>query len=310
MVSVKKIVFLASTQPSIDRGWIITDAEKALRSIGYATSQVTIDSEDDIGKIKELEVGTVVWPNCFTIGPDPSSKLISEVLEELGVPFIGPSSRIAPLSSKLTFKSAVNAVGTFKTPEHILVDNDRLGVSEVKFPAMLKTEYSCNSEGVALIRSQENLNNKILNFRQIFSQRVFLERRLQGTEYTISFLPSTSESTALASALQMTVLSEAGYIDYEAKKDDTLIRLERPSPKVSDQLEEEVCRLNSALRIDCPFRVDVIVENDEIYFIELNLLPYLNHNQTAHSYFPMSVSKKAGMTYNSLISRVVATGRN
>lgn len=310
MVAEKKIVFLASTQPSIDRGWIITDAEKSLRRIGYATSKITINSEDDIGKIEELEAGSVIWPSCFTIGPDPSSKLISEVLEELGVPFIGPSSKIAPLSSKLTFKKAINAVGTFKTPEHTLVDNGCLSVSGVKLPAMLKTEYSCNSQGVALICCQEELNNKILSFRQVFSQRIFLERRLQGTEYTISFLPSTSDSTALTAALQMTVLSDAGYIDYEAKKDDTLIRLERPSLQVSDRLEEEVCRLNSALRINCPFRVDVIVENDEIYFIELNLLPYLNHNKTAHSYFPMSVNKKAGMTYSSLMNHVVATARN
>src|SRR5207302_11453769 len=118
----------------------------------------------------------LVWPISYTIGPNINGTLITAVLEQLDIPFVGPNSANLALSSKLAFKTALKAQTPYSSPTYCIVDSGVTLAADIGFPAVLKTEYSCNSKGVLAVANPTAFSDAYNFLRDSYGQRIFVER--------------------------------------------------------------------------------------------------------------------------------------
>jgi D-alanine-D-alanine ligase-like ATP-grasp enzyme len=295
------IVFIHSDQPLIDRGWTTGSVEHELRRLGLAMQHVKADDQKSLSdRLAELASHSLVWPVSYTIGSDVDGPLLVDFLDSLGVPYIGPNAASLVLNSKIVFKQRLLAAG-FRTPAYQLLDLESdLSVGP---PCVLKTEFTCNSQGVTLIADVLQLEPIANDFRK-YEQRLFVESWERQTEYTIAYLPTPRDS--LVAVMEMIPLKGHWYVDREVKADNMYVRFETPDAKIYDALSELTKRLVGSFDIDGHFRLDII-ENDlgELFVIDINFLPGMNNDSGQRSYFPVALELTYGLNFHTVVCHIL-----
>jgi D-alanine-D-alanine ligase-like ATP-grasp enzyme len=303
---INKIVFVNSTQPEIDRGWRPDDAVNEASRLGFAVLMTNVESRSALETLIASEPGILVWPVCYTIGSDPKGPLLSTILEQLGVPFVGAPSKALRLSSKLEFKEALAAQTPYRSPAYHLVNAGEQPNVGIGLPAVLKTEFSCNSEGVAVANDPFAFAEIFERLSFTYRQRVYVERWERAREYTVAYLPPLLDRKAIAAAIEIRVVGNAQYIDSQAKSDNSRLEFLRPEEKKAIQLEEMTIDIAALLDIDGHFRLD-IVENSrgQLFPIEANFLPFLTTSGRNRSYFPIAFELASRLDYRQIIERIL-----
>ena len=302
------VIFVQSEQPVIYRGWIPDDAINELNNLGVGTESVFISSIQDLRSKITSPSQTLIWPVCYTIGPDPNGPLLTAILDEYNIPYVGLNAATLQYSSKLRFKDAVDNRTTYASPRYGLYsDQTHSFAVDVPFPAVVKTEYSCNSEGVWLASDRSEAEELARAARLHTGQVVFLEQWERYREYTIGYIPACGDAPPLAAAMTMTLVDGRPYLDREAKNDNTLLHFDRPDADVATALEEMTISVAKSLALDGHFRMDVVANSQGKAFpIELNLLPYLTRNAPNQSYFPLAFELAGTLDYRGIVTRIVS----
>ena len=113
---IESVLFIRSNQPSIGRGWPPDDAKVAVADLGFQVMEFTVASRSELESVVANHQDILVWPVSYTIGAKVDGPLITAVLEDLGVPFVGPTSANLELSSKLKFKTALESDTPYLSP--------------------------------------------------------------------------------------------------------------------------------------------------------------------------------------------------
>ena len=302
------VIFVHSEQPIIYRGWIPEDAAAELNRLGIHTQSVFISALEELRSKIVYPEQTLVWPVCYTVGADPNGPLLAALLEEHGIPYIGLAAETLRYSSKLRFKDAVAQRTAYRTPAYGSYSAEtRTFAVDIPFPAMVKTEYSCNSEGVWFANNRIEAEELAQSAHSQTGQAVFLEQWERHCEYTIGYIAGFGEAAPLAAAMTMTLLDERPYVDREAKNDNTLLQFSRPDPDVASALEKMTISIAQGLALDGHFRMDVVMNSHgEAFPIELNLLPYLTRHAPNQSYFPLAFELAGTLDYTGVITRIVS----
>jgi hypothetical protein len=110
------VIFIESDQPAIHRGWDTASVAEELERLGFRTETMRIEARQSL---EALAGGDAVlfWPASYTVGPDVDGLLVTKVLQDLGVPFVGSSAPALALNSKLTLKERL-AGSPFATPAY------------------------------------------------------------------------------------------------------------------------------------------------------------------------------------------------
>jgi D-alanine-D-alanine ligase-like ATP-grasp enzyme len=304
---IRRVVFIESVQPAIDRGFPHRDAAAAVADLGFDVSGIDVVARDELEALAVDRGELLVWPVCFTIGADVAGLLLTAALEELDIPFVGVGSAGAKYGSKLRFKTALATLTSYPSPDYQVIEPGEFPSQRIGYPAVIKTEFSCNSIGVAVANDPAEFTELYDQLKALSGQSIFVERWERAHEYTVAYMPPVSGNPEVAAALELQLNGGARYIDKRVKRDNTFIRFHRPPVEQAIRLQEMTVDIARRLGLDGHFRMD-FVENSrgQLFPIEVNLLPNLTRSGPNQSYFPTALSLSTGLTYPTLIERMLA----
>lgn len=226
-------------------------------------------------------------------GAPGESGQLQGYFELMGIPFSTCSSFVSTIAfDKYACKSFIRNLGIVKLPIDAYVregmDIDAFAdnvCTMLSFPVFVKPTQGGSSFGVTKVNSPEDLVTAI---KYSFSEgsSTIVEQGIKGRELTCAAYFDGSEVRALP---PIEVVTSNDYFDYDAKyhgHSDEIC----PAPITAEQTEElqnTTCAIYSRLGCRGVVRMDYILSDEGLYFLEVNIVP--------------------GMTSASLVPRMVKT---
>jgi len=175
--------------------------------------------------------------------------------------------------------------------------------AEVGFPCVLKPVELGSSVGISIAKTKAEFKDDFRKALQ-YSNEVLIEEFLDGPEITCAVLGAVAgeEPTALVPTQIIPVTRE--FFDYEAKYTPGATKEITPPHNMSDEMlreiQETAVRAHKILSCGGMSRTDMIIENGDLYVLELNTIP----GMTEMSLYPQA-ARAAGMEFPELLSRII-----
>ncbi len=277
----------------------------ALESKGYEV--IPIDMDKNIGKkLYDLKIDIAY---IILHGAPGEDGTIQGLLELMGIPYtgsgvLGSAIALNKIVSKQLF--VANNIPTLpfipirgKVEENFFNEVEKIG-----FPLMLKAATEGSSIGVEKINNMEELKNRINDFIDNYSIAI-VEKYMKGKDITIGILEDKDDIIALP-ILELRAKKE--FYDYEAKYTEGMTDFILPaelSEEITEKAKELAIKAHRALWCYGVSRVDMIVNKEDIYVLEVNTLP----GMTATSDLPAE-AKEYGIEFNDLVEKILLSGLN
>ncbi|MEL4356436.1 MULTISPECIES: D-alanine--D-alanine ligase family protein [unclassified Luteococcus] len=261
---------------------------QALRRAGHRVIESDINS-DLVGLLRGLDRPVVVPMLHGGLGEDGA---VREVLQLLGVPFVGCSGA----ACRTTFDKSVagTVVGRYgwKAPEQVALPHDifrELGADalvdalgeRLGFPLIVKPARSGSALGTTKVNSMDELRVALVA-AYAYGPVAVVEEFVAGTEVAVTILVG-KERTRVLPAVE--IRPESGIYDYDARYTAGFTRflvpaeLDESAAAKADALARGVVE---ALHLDGVVRVDMIVDdNGEPWFLEANTAPGMTETSLA-----------------------------
>ena len=273
----------------------------ALREAGAEVHRVVID-RPTAAELAPMP-GEVVFPvlhGCFGEGGP-----LQDVLEALGRPFVGSSSRAARTAmDKLATKLLAARLGLPTMPACVFDPND--STCPLPLPVVVKPVREGSSVGLHLCDdaagwacARREISRDI---REHPGRAYMVEPRVRGRELTVGVLEGAEGLEALP---LIEIVPSEGVYDFAAKydRDDTryVVNPAFQADQTAARLAEAAVALATALGVQHLCRVDFLLdEAGEPWLLEANTMPGF----TAHSLFPMAAAA-SGMTMAEVCAHLV-----
>lgn len=227
---------------------------------------------------------------------------VQGLLELLQIPYTGSGVLASALAMhKLYSKQIFAAAGLTITPYVPLKRGESLSVERLPFglPVVVKPVQEGSSVGVSIVKQLSELPAALDNAFQ-YDDQVLVERYVKGQEVQVGILNDQAIGA-------IEIVPKREFYDYEAKYTDGLaehIFPARLSPELYTHVQAQGLKAHQALGCSGYSRVDFLVtEAGECYVLEVNTLP----GMTALSLLPEIAHKGAGLDFETLVERIVAT---
>ncbi len=150
-------------------------------------------------------------------------------------------------------------------------------VEELGMPCFVKPNESGSSFGVTKVTDNNHLENAIKHALSE-SNEVIVEQFINGTEVTCGVLKTSSKALIFPIT---EVVSKKEFFDYEAKYTPGLSDEITPA-RINNELAEIVRKTSSIIydALNCRgiVRIDYIISDNELYFLEVNTVPGMSEN--------------------------------
>ena len=254
------------------------EVAESLRESGrYSVVERTIDKPTGI----ELAAigGDVVFPVLH--GPWGEGGPLQDLLEEIGRPYVGsPPLTARTAMNKLATKMILSVEGV-PTPPACEVQADDV-ICDLDPPLVLKPVDDGSSVDLRICHTPQAVATARAELHPRRS-RLMAERYVPGRELTVG--------VAMGKPLPLIeIVPATDFYDYDAKylRDDTAYLIE---PDVPPGVSERCTALAMLAfeRLGCRdiARVDFMVQDDEVWFLEINTMPGF----TTHSLIPMAAAR-------------------
>lgn len=284
---------------------------QALRDAGRTVIETDVNA-DLVELIRRTE-GAVVVPMLHGgLGEDGA---LREVLEVLGVPFVGPTGA----SSRLTFDksiatSVVRAAG-LATPRQIALPHDifrELGApalmesigQQLGYPLIVKPSRSGSALGVMKVDDAAALPGALVG-AYAYGPVAVLEQYLEGVEVAVTVLDEGDGPVALP---PVEIRPESGVYDYESRYTAGATRFVTPAELSDGDLtaaQELAVAVHGALGLRHLSRIDIVVTADGPIFMEGNVAPGMTETSLAPLAFE-AAGRDLGEVFSSLVDGVLA----
>lgn len=284
---------------------------QALRDAGRTVVETDVNA-DLVELIRRTE-GAVVVPMLHGgLGEDGA---LREVLEVLGVPFVGPTGA----SSRLTFDksiatSVVRAAG-LATPRQIALPHDifrELGApalmesigQQLGYPLIVKPSRSGSALGVMKVDDAAALPGALVG-AYAYGPVAVLEQYLEGVEVAVTVLDEGDGPVALP---PVEIRPESGVYDYESRYTAGATRFVTPAELSDGDLtaaQELAVAVHGALGLRHLSRIDIVVTADGPIFMEGNVAPGMTETSLAPLAFE-AAGRDLGEVFSSLVDGVLA----
>jgi D-alanine-D-alanine ligase len=284
----------AEREVSINSGTEVAAALRASNRFHVVDRIIDKSNLNDLMSLASAAQANVVFPVLH--GHWGEGGPLQELLEKLGLPYVGAKPQAARLAmDKLITKSLLAEVGVPTPPARQLLAGDECDLDP---PLVLKPVDDGSSVDLRICRTAQAVDQarKELHPKR---GRLMAERYIKGREITVGIL--CGEPLPL---IEIVPSSKVEFYDYEAKytRDDTTYLLDPPLP---DGVAEQ-CRRMSLIafeRLGCRdiARVDIMLDSqNQPWFLEINTMPGF----TTHSLVPMA-ARKIGLEMPELCARLV-----
>ena len=282
---------------------------QALRDVGRTVTEVDVTGEL-VGLLAATDSPVVVPMLHGGLGEDGA---LREVLEVLGVPFVGPSGD----ASRLTFDKSIavplaKAAG-LAVPDQVALPHDifrELGAQALMaaigdrlgFPLIVKPSRSGSALGVTRVSDPAQLPQALVA-AYAYGPVAVIESYIEGTEVAVTVLERGDELVALP---PVEVRPTSGVYDYEARYTAGSTRFLTPAELPDDALAaacETAVAAHRALGLRHLSRADLIVDAEGVpYFFEGNVAPGMTETSLAPLAFE-AAGLSLGEVFSDLIDR-------
>lgn len=266
----------------------------------YEIVPMIMENQDlDIQKVKEISPDVVFIALHGGVGEDGT---IQKMFEDKGIKFIGCGSEASKLGmDKIKFLDLMVQSGV-PTPKGIiaykgeLVDLDIVKGLSDKW--VVKPANQGSSVGVTII---DNLNDldKALDMAFEYNDRAIIEEFLDGIEVSSGVLGNQNPIALPV----IEICPKNIFFDYEAKytigKCDEIVPA-RLSEELTKKIQDYSLNIFKLVNARGFVRFDLMIKNDQPYFLEMNTIPGL----TPNSLLPKE-AKAVGISYPKLLDRMI-----
>ena len=239
-------------------------------------------------------------------GTPGENGLLQGYLEMLGIPFSSCSAFVSAIAfDKFACKSYLREVDFVKCAPDVYVRNGmdiefvcRKVVEKLKFPVFVKPTDGGSSFGITKVHKAEDLPEAI---RFAFSEgpSVIIEQGIPGQEFTCA---AYADAEGVKSLPVIQIVTEHDYFDYDAKYNGQSQEI-CPAPiseDLSGHIQEVSKRIYSRLGCSGVVRMDYILAEDVLYFLEVNTIP----GMTSASLVPKMV-RTAGLDITDFLTGII-----
>ncbi|WP_040283829.1 D-alanine--D-alanine ligase family protein [Tessaracoccus massiliensis] len=285
---------------------------QALRDAGCAVVETDVNAD-----LVELIRGTdnpVVVPMLHGgLGEDGA---LREVLEVLGVPFVGPTGAASRLTFDKSIATSVVTAAGLAAPRQIALPHDifrELGApalmesigQQLGYPLMVKPARSGSALGATKVDDAASLPSALVA-AYAYGPVAVIEQYLEGTEVAVTVLDEGDGPVALP---PVEIRPESGVYDYESRYTAGATRFVTPAELPDDALaaaQELAVKVHQALGLRHLSRVDMMVTADGPVFFEGNVAPGMTETSLAPLAFE-AAGRDLGEVFASLLAQANAS---
>ena len=267
------------------------------------------DVQDAIPKLKRIS------PDCVFIalhGPFGEDGRIQGLLDILGIPYTGSGCAASAIAiDKARTKVLVKAAGVpvadqveFSLSEWDAHSKDIMArvEADLGYPCVMKSPRQGSSLGMAIPQNADEFRD---NADVIFGYgyRIMVERFVPGLELTCGVLDVGEIEEPVALPITAIRPKKAKFFDYGAKYTPGATEEITPADvpdSVRERVQEYSRRAHSAVGCRGFSRTDMILNGDDLVFLEINTIPGL----TETSLYPQA-ARAAGMSLPELFGKLV-----
>lgn len=253
-------------------------------------------------------------PDCVVPllhGESGEDGAIREVLELLGVPYVGARPAACRVAFHKPVAKAVAARAGLHTPESVALPHEtfrELGAAAVMdaimaklgLPLIVKPAAGGSALGCSVVRDAGALPGAMVS-AFAYGDTALVERLVEGTEVAVPVVDDGSGPRALPI---VSIVPDGGVYDYSARYTAGSTEFVVPA-KLHDALAAECARVavtaHEALGLRDLSRSDLMIDADgTVWFLEVNVAPGLTETSTV----PLSV-QAAGLDLGELVADLV-----
>lgn len=259
----------------------------ALLELGYDAFPMVLNSEDMIDKLTNWEYDLAYLVLHGEFGEDGR---VQAVLDIAGKPYTGSGFTASAVSmDKEITKKIVEAEGirvakTFKSVKESKKEN---------YPIVIKPALEGSSVGLYICNTKKEAEEAV---RALEGKKVVIEEFVKGDELTIGVLDGEALGV-------LKITPKSGVYDFKSKYTKGETEYEYPA-KIDKKLYKEAMKISEkayeALELSGAARVDMILSEDRLYFLEVNTIP----GMTETSLLPKIASLK-GYDFKGLVGKIV-----
>lgn len=280
---------------------------QVLRDKGLPVVETDVNA-DLVSLLRSVDDPVVIPMLHGGLGEDGA---LVEVLEVLGVPFVGPRSGPARATfDKSIATTAIRAAG-LAAPRQLALPHDifkELGAQSIMtaigeqlgYPLMVKPSRSGSALGATKVSSAEELPGALVG-AYAYGPMAVIETFITGTEVAVTVLEDTDGVTALP---PVEIRPTSGVYDYEARYTAGATRFVTPAELPKDQLEaakDLALAVHRVLGLRHLSRTDIVVDTDGVpWFIEGNVAPGMTETSLA----PLAI-EAAGLGLGDVFANLV-----
>lgn len=229
------------------------------------------------------------------------------MLDVLGVPYLFSGCLASALAmDKIKTKLVAGGAGLDLADDLVLEKTDDVKpadiASKLSFPIMIKPADTGSSVGTTIAQNENELLTGLLHAFK-YSDRVLLEKFIQGRELTVSVIGH--KKTARALPVIEIIPKVSAWFDYNAKYEvggsDEICPAQIPDD-IRDRVQADAIKIYNAIGAKDLARADFIWSetDDKLYFLEINTIP----GMTATSLTPQA-AKADGMEFSEFLDKLI-----
>ena len=236
---------------------------------------------------------------------------IQGMLELLKVPYTGSGVAASAISMNKLFTKKLLKEENILTPPFILLakknySNKKESQSSILakieknigFPCVVKPASCGSSVGVSIVKNKNDIKKGLaLAFKE--DKQIIIEKYIKGQEITVGLLGNENPKTL--PVIKITTKRE--FFDYQAKYNANFTNEEVPAkipPKIALRAQKLARKIHLLLNCWGFSRVDMILQNQKIYVLEINTIPGL----TINSLLPKAVAA-SGIPFGKFLEKLV-----
>lgn len=252
----------------------------------------------------------VVWPLLHGSSGEDGS--LQALLELLGVPYVGTTSKAARVAWNKAVAKAVIARSSIATPDSVTLPQSlfrEVGAEQMLhaveerfgYPVVVKPARGGSALGVSVVRKREDLASAMVHCFA-YGDVALIEQAIEGTEVAMSVIGTGDDASALP-AVEAVV---EGSYDYDARYNPGRVQYFAPARLTSAQAEllaETAVTVHRAMELRDISRIDMILDREgRPQVLDINIAP----GMTETSLLPQA-AEAAGLDLGELYHRLIST---
>lgn len=224
-----------------------------------------------------------------------------------------PYTTAGQLTTALTFdkyvcKTYLKDIDILTAKAVKLRKNDEINpdniIKKVGLPCFIKPNNGGSSFGISKVYNKKDIINAV---NKAFDEddEIIIEEFIKGTEITCGLL-KTNKNEYIFPLTE--IVTKNDFFDYEAKYTDGVtdeITPARVSKDIEQQCKQTSMKIYKFLNCRGIVRVDYIVNNDQLYFLEVNSVPGMSKN----SIVPKQI-RTMGLSFSDIFTEVIEEALN